>query len=144
MSKERVEIFSDAVFAIILTLLVLEIRAPDIADHSNLRQYVIAMESVIPKFISFVLTFIIISIYWVNHNYFFQQLRSTPLGIVWLNNLFLLWVCFTPFPTALLGNHPTDQFPILLYDINQFLAAITFLKLRTYATKNRFFLLINR
>ena len=140
MSKERVETFSDAVFAIILTLLILELRVPNVANHSSLSQYAAAMEPLIPKFVSFVLSFVIIAIHWVNHHYFFRHLRSTPLEIVWLNNLFLLWLCFMPFPTAMLGDHPTDQFPILLYGVNQLLAALTFFSFRIYARYNNLFL----
>src|SRR4051812_43895478 len=119
MSKSRVEAFSDGVFAIILTLLVLELRVPSIAEHSDLGAYAIAMAPLFPKMISFVLTFAIICIHWVGHHYLFQKLRYTPIALVWLNNLFLLWLCFMPFPTALLGDHPVDQFPILLYAFNQ-------------------------
>jgi uncharacterized membrane protein len=139
MSKDRVEAFSDAVFAIALTLLVLELHVPNVADHSSLGQYAAAMAPLIPKFVSFVLTFVIICIHWVGHHYFFGHLRSVPLGIVWLNNLLLLWICFMPFPTAMLGDHPTDQFPILLYSVNQLLAALTFFALRSYASKNKLF-----
>src|SRR5690349_18372680 len=131
MSKGRVEGFSDGVFAIVLTLLVLELRVPNVVDHSSLGQYVVAMAPLIPKFVSFVLSFVMISIHWVNHHYFFHHLRSAPLGLVWLNNLFLLWICFLPFPTAMLGDHPTDQFPILLYGGDSLLAALTFFALRS-------------
>lgn len=140
MSKDRVETFSDAVFAIILTLLVLEFRVPNIADHSSLHQYAEAMTPLIPKFVSFVLTFAMVAIHWVSHHYFFRHLRSTPLGLVWINNLFLLWICFMPFPTAMLGDHPIDQFPILLYGANQLLTALTFFAFRSYATKQKIFI----
>jgi uncharacterized membrane protein len=139
MSKDRVEAFSDGVFAIILTLLVLELRVPNLADHSSLSQYATAMTPLIPKIISFVLTFAIIAIHWVSHHYFFRHLQQAPLGIVWLNNLFLLWICFMPFPTAMLGDHPTDQFPILLFSVNQLLAALTFFALRRYANYAKLF-----
>ena len=131
MSKERVETFSDAVFAIILTLLVLELHAPDIAAHSTLSQYAVAMVPLIPKVVSFVLTFVMICIHWVGHHYLFRHLSHTTLGLVWLNNLLLLWLCFLPFPTAMLGNHPTDQFPIILYGGNSLLAALTFFAIRS-------------
>jgi uncharacterized membrane protein len=140
MSKERVETFSDAVFAIILTLLVLKLRVPNVANHSSWGPYAAAMALLIPKFVSFVLSFVIIAIHWVSHHYFFRHLRSTPLGIVWLNNLFLLWLCFMPFPTAMLGDHPTDQFPILLCGGNQLLAALTFFAFRNYASYTNLFL----
>src|SRR5918911_2168133 len=140
MSKERVETFSDGVFAKILTLIVLELRVPHVANHSSLGQYAAAVAPLIPKFVSFVLSFVIISVHWVSHHYFFRQLLSTPVGIVWLNNLFLLWLCFMPFPTALLGDHPTDQFPILLFGVNQLFAALTFFSFRIYARYNNLFL----
>jgi uncharacterized membrane protein len=139
-SRDRVELFSDAVFAIILTLLVLELRAPEIGDRATFSQYVIAMTPLIPKFISFILTFALVCIHWVSHHYFFGHLRRTPVGMVWLNNIFLLWLCFMPFPTAMLGNHPTDQFPILLYGLNQLLTALTFFALRYYAAHNGLFI----
>lgn len=139
MSKDRVEAFSDGVFAVALTLLILGLHAPHIANHSSLRQYAVAVAPLIPNTVSFVLTFAIICVHWVSHHYFFRHLRRASLGIVWLNNLFLLWLCFMPFPTALLGDHPIDQFPILLFGVNQLLAALTFLAFRIYATRKNLF-----
>jgi len=139
MSKERVEAFSDGVFAIILTLLVLELSVPTIAAHSSLSEYATAMMPLLPKVISFALTFVIVCIHWVGHHYFFRQLREVTIGLVWLNNFFLLWLCFMPFPTALLGDHPTDQFPILLYSVNQLFAALVFFAMRSYAVRHALF-----
>lgn len=139
MSKDRVEAFSDGIFAIILTLLVLELSVPFIADHSSLSQYAAAMAPLVSKVVSFALTFVLICIHWVGHHYFFRQIREATIGLVWLNNLFLLWICFMPFPTALLGDHPTDQFPVLLYGVNQLLAALTFFALRSYARNHKLF-----
>jgi uncharacterized membrane protein len=139
MSKDRVEAFSDGVFAIILTLLVLELRVPTIADHSSLGQYAAAMTPLIPKFVSFILTFVMIAIHWVSHHYFFSHIRRATIGLVWLNNLLLLWLCFLPFPTAMLGDHPTDQFPILLYAVDSLLCALTFYAFRSYANNAKLF-----
>lgn len=139
MSKNRVEAFSDGVFAIILTLLVLELHVPNIEEHSNLGQYALAMTPLIPKIVSFVLTFGMICIHWVSHHYFFVHLRRVTIGLVWLNNLLLLWICFLPFPTAMFGDHPTDQFPILLYAVDSLLCALTFYALRSYATSAKLF-----
>lgn len=143
MSKERVETFSDAVFAIILTLLVLELRVPEIANHSGLGQYAAAMMPLIPKFVSFVLSFVLVSIYWVNHHYLFRHLRDVPLGLVWLNNLLLLSICFLPFPTAMLGDHPTDQFPIILYGVDSLLSTLAVFALRDYASHKKLFAVDN-
>ncbi|MGH7203350.1 MAG: TMEM175 family protein [Candidatus Levyibacteriota bacterium] len=139
MSKDRVEAFSDGVFAVVLTLLILGLDVPNVANHASLTQYAAAMTPLLPKVASFALTFVIIAIHWVSHHYFFGHLKRAPLGLVWLNNLFLLWLCFMPFPTALLGDHPTDQFPILLFGVNQLLAALTFFGFRNYASKNKLF-----
>ena len=139
MSKDRVEAFSDGVFSIILTLLVLELRVPHIADHSSLSQYAAAMTPLLPKLVSFVLTFVMISIHWVSHHYFFRHISHATIELVWLNNLFLLWLCFLPFPTAMLGDHPTDQFPILLYGVDSLLGALTFYAFRSYANHAKLF-----
>jgi uncharacterized membrane protein len=140
MSKERLEAFSDGVFAVALTLLVLELHTPNILDHSSFGEYAATMAPLIPKVISFVLTFALICIHWVSHHYFFSHLRRVTLGLVWWNNLFLLWICFMPFPTAMLGDHATDQFPILLYGVNQLLAALNFFAFRSYASKHKLFI----
>jgi uncharacterized membrane protein len=137
MSKKRVEFFSDAVFVIILTLLVLELHIPDVADHSTFDQYVIAMILLIPKFISFILSFIMVSIYWVNHHYFFLQMHTVTLGLVWVNNFLLLTICFIPFPTAFLGSHPTDQFPVMIYGSYSLISSLAFLLLRGYSIHNK-------
>ncbi|MFX1339661.1 MAG: TMEM175 family protein [Promethearchaeota archaeon] len=137
MSKERVEFFSDAVFAIILTLLVLELHVPEIEDHSSFDEYVTAMIPLIPKFISFILSFVMVSIYWVNHHYFFRHIHTVTLGLVWVNNLLLLTICFIPFPTALLGSHPTDQFPIMVYGLNSLISSLAFSFLRGYSIRNK-------
>ena len=140
MSKERLETFSDGVFAVALTLLILGLHVPYIANHSSLANYEKAMMPLVPNVVSFALAFIIISIHWVSHHYFFRQLKSAPIGLVWLNNIFLLLLCFMPFPTVLLGQHPTDQFPIILFALNQLLASIIFFGFRKYAFKKKLFI----
>ncbi len=139
MFKDRLEAFSDGVFAVALTLLVLDLHVPSVADHSSLGEYAAAIAPLVPKIDSFALTFVMICIHWVGHHYFFAQLRRVTIALVWLNNFYLLWICFMPFPTAMLGDHPTDQFPILLYAANQLLAAVTFFAFRNYASHHNLF-----
>ena len=140
MSKERLEAFSDAVIAIIMTLLAIELGAPHVSEDASFSQYAAAMSPLIPKIASFILSFMMIAIHWVSHHYFFQRIKRAPLGLVWLNMLFLLSISFMPFTTAFLGDHPTAQFPVLLYGVNQLAAALTFLSFRIYATKNKIFI----
>jgi uncharacterized membrane protein len=139
MSKDRLEAFSDGVFSFVLTLLFIRLTAPQILDHSTLGQYAGAVVPLIPKVVSFVLTFAMICIHWVNHHYFFSHIRRATIELVWLNNLFLLWICFLPFPSSILGDHPTDQFPILLFAVNSLLTALTFYAFRSYASHAKLF-----
>ncbi len=139
VSKDRLEAFSDGVFGIVLSLLVLELHVPNVSDYSSLSRYAAAMAPLVPKLVSFVLTFVMICTYWVGHHYFFGHLGRVTIGLVWLNNFFLLWMCLLPFPTAMLGDHPTDQFPILLYAVNSLLLALTFFAIRSHARQNQLF-----
>lgn len=139
MSKDRLEIFSDAVFAIIMTLLVLELHVPEVPEHASFAQYAAAMAPLWPKIAGFILTFVTIAIHWVSHHYFFRHITKATIGMVWLNMFFLLWLCFLPFPTAMLGDHPTDQFPIVLYAANSLLLALTFFAMRKHANHNGLF-----
>lgn len=135
MSKTRIEAFSDAIFAIIMTLLVLDLRIPEVQTGTSLQGYMIIFAPLFLKVLSFILSFTMIAIYWVNHHHFFQYIKEGTIGLIWLNTLLLLWLCLLPFPTSLLGAHPTDQFPIILYGVNLFLCAISFYWLRHYAQK---------
>jgi uncharacterized membrane protein len=139
MSRDRLEAFSDGVFAVALTILILGLEAPQTAAHSSWSEYAAAMTPLIPKAVSFVLTFAVICTHWVSHHYFFSKIGRVTIGLVWLNNVLLLWICFLPFPTAMLGNNPTDQFPIILYSVNSLLAALTFYALRRYAVEASLF-----
>jgi uncharacterized membrane protein len=140
MSKDRLEAYSDGVFALALTLLILDLRVPSVVSHSSLGQYAAAMVPLVPKVLCFALTFVMICIHWVGHHYFFVRLRHVTLSLVWINNLFLLWICIMPFPMSMLGDHPTDQFPILLYALNQLVAALTFFVFRAYASRHKLFI----
>lgn len=133
MSKNRIETFSDAVLAIIMTLLVLGLHVPNVKAHANLQEYAIAMLPLLPKFASFVVSFVIIGIYWINHHYFFRHIDRTTVGFAWANNFLLFWLCLLPFPTEIIGAHPTDQFPIIIYAANLFFAALAFYIMRVYA-----------
>ncbi len=139
MSKDRLETFSDGVFSFVLTLLFIRLVAPQIPHQSTLGQYAAAMAPLIPAVVSFVLTFAVICIHWINHHYLFSHIGQVTVQVVWLNNLLLLWLCFLPFTTSFLGEHPTDQFPVLLYGIDSLLMALTFYGLRSYASRQKLF-----
>jgi uncharacterized membrane protein len=99
MPTSRIEAFSDGVFAIIITLLVLEIHVPQVQGKdisSGLAHSLLAMG---PKFLTYILSFVIVCIWWVAH-YLFHALKRSARGLLWLNSLFLLWRAFIPFPTS--------------------------------------------
>jgi uncharacterized membrane protein len=113
---ERVVFFSDAVFAIVITLLVLpltaEIELPEqSADlaHDIWRQW--------PRILSFIVSFLVIGQFWIAHHRMFNHLRAYDHPLIWLNLVSLLSVCFLPFPTAVLGAHSIahDRFPAVFY-----------------------------
>ena len=97
MEKSRLEAFSDGVFAIVITLLILDIRFPEV-EYS---QFAATLVSVLPRILAYVMSFIIIGLYWVIHHNSMHAIKKTDRGFLWLNILLLLCVSFIPFPTSL-------------------------------------------
>ncbi len=114
LGLERIIFFSDAVFAIAITLLALELRVPDIPlnQAAELPQRLIEMT---PKFVSYLLSFLIIGSYWITHHRDFQFIQHYDRRLIWINLLLLMFVAFLPFPTAMLGNYPATQFTVTFY-----------------------------
>lgn len=119
MEKNRIEAFSDGVFAVVATLLVIELKIP---DAPSVWQGLIAIE---PKILAFTLSFIIVAMYWIAHHSMFHFFARVDRNLLWLNNLSLLSISFIPFPTAVLGNHPQDHGAIALYGATLILVNIT-------------------
>jgi uncharacterized membrane protein len=113
MEKFRLEAFSDGVFAIVITLLILDIRFPEV-DYS---QFSATLVAVSPRILAYVMSFIIIGLYWFFHHNAMLVVKKTDRGILWLNILYLLAVSFIPFPTSLLGRYPFQAWPIIIYGI---------------------------
>ncbi|WP_332367617.1 TMEM175 family protein [Spirosoma telluris] len=95
-SKSRVEAFSDGVFAIIVTLLVLEIKVPHIDHHESVAELTGALYALLPKFISWIISFLMVCVIWVNHHRLLNQIANITHAIFWLNALLLLWCSFIP------------------------------------------------
>ena len=103
LSTHRIEAFSDGVFAIAITLLVLNLQVPEIATVSELASKLGALW---PKLVSYVLSFMVVGIYWVAHHNTFHYIKRSDRNLLWLNILMMLFVVFIPFPAALLGQYP--------------------------------------
>src|SRR5260221_6007582 len=102
---ERVVFFSDAVFAIAITLLVLELRMPErLAEPAPDHQLAVGLLHLIPKFLSYAISFWLIGLYWWVHHRLFRHIRRWDEGLIWLNLHFLFLVAVLPFPVALVGS----------------------------------------
>jgi len=114
VSKSRVEAFSDGVFAIAITLLVLEIRVPNLLQATTTAEAAKLLAQW-PQYVAYAMSFLIIGVIWMNHHALFSHLRRIDRAIVILNLLILMAVSFIPFPTAILANYPTLPPSIVLY-----------------------------
>ena len=128
MSKNRIEAFSDGVFAIVITLLILDIRVPDV-EYSQLEA---AFVPLLPRIFAYIISFGVIGVYWVAHHQSLQLIKQVNGYLLWLNLLYLLAVSFMPFPTALLGRYPGQPIPIVVYSCNLVTANLIGLLLRLY------------
>lgn len=135
-SKTRVEAFSDGVFAIIVTLLVLEIKLPDLESPVSIIELWHVLYALLPKVLSWILSFLIVCVIWVNHHRIMNQIANITHRIFWLNAALLLWCSFIPFPTALLGDHPTSPVSLVVFGAVMALMAFTFNALRWQASQD--------
>jgi uncharacterized membrane protein len=119
MEKGRVEAFSDGVIAIIITIMVLELKVPHEADLAALR-------SLIPILLSYVLSFIYVGIYWNNHHHLLQVVRHVNGRVLWANLHLLFWLSLFPFATGWMGENHFAALPVALYGTVLLLAAIAY------------------
>jgi uncharacterized membrane protein len=119
MRKGRLEAFSDGVLAIIITIMVLEMKVP----HADTIQ---SLQPLIPVFISYVLSFVYIGIYWNNHHHMMHAAQHVNGAVLWANSLLLFWLSLVPFVTAWMGENHFSTWPVILYGIILLMAAISY------------------
>ena len=119
MSKGRVEAFSDGVLAIIITIMVLELQAP--AEPT-----LAALQPLIPKFLSYVLSFIFVGIYWNNHHHLWQAVDRVNGSILWANLHLLFWLSLIPFVTGWMGENHFSTIPVAMYGVVLWLSAMAY------------------
>jgi uncharacterized membrane protein len=119
MNKGRLEAFSDGVLAIIITIMVLELKVPHGVELT-------ALKPLLPIFLSYVLSFLYVGIYWNNHHHLLHAARHVTGGILWANLHLLFWLSLFPFTTALIGENYIAPIPAALYGIVLFMAAIAY------------------
>ena len=134
---ERIETFSDGVFAIAITLLVIEIGVPRLEGGESLEH---ALGDLWPQYSAYVLSFVMIGIYWANHHAFFKLFVRTDHVFLMLNVFFLMCIAFLPFPTAVLGEYLDDaterQAAVTRYALGRLLPAFGWLTVWLYASRH--------
>ena len=119
MTTVRMEAFSDGVIAIIITVMVLEMRAPRGTD-------IVALRPLIPVFLSYLLSFVFLGIYWSNHHHLLQVAEHVNGSVLWANLHLLFWLSLTPFVTNWMGENQFAAWPVALYGLVMLCAAIAY------------------
>ena len=119
MSKGRLEAFSDGVLAIIITIMVLELKVPHGTEIADL-------QPLFPVFVSYLLSFVYIGIYWNNHHHMLHAASKVTGGILWANQHLLFWLSLVPFVTAWMGENHFAPTPVALYGVVLFMAACAY------------------
>ena len=129
MGKNRLEAFSDGVLAIIITIMVLELKVPRGVELA-------ALKPVLPVFLSYVLSFVYVAIYWNNHHHLLHSTRHVSAGILWANLHLLFWLSLFPVTTAWIGENHIAPLPVAVYGFVLLMAAVAYLMLQ-YAIISR-------
>lgn len=119
MTKGRLEAFSDGVIAIIITIMVLELHAPEETTLAALRP-------LLPVFLSYILSFVYVGIYWNNHHHLLQAARQVNGAVLWANLHLLFWLSLVSFVTAWMGEHEFATWPVAIYGVVLWLAGLAY------------------
>jgi uncharacterized membrane protein len=119
LEKNRLEAFSDGVLAIIITIMVLELKVP----HDDSGQ---ALLKLWPVFLSYVLSFLYVGIYWNNHHHMLQAAHTVSAGVLWANLHLLFWLSLLPFTTGWMGENHFTRLPMVVYGFNLLLTAVAY------------------
>jgi uncharacterized membrane protein len=119
MNKARAESFSDGVFAIVMTLLVFDIKLPAIAGHVSNAQLWSVLVGLSPLIVSYMLSFLVLAVFWINHHFLFHSfMKELDRRLNLLNMIYLLFLVFVPFSAYLFGSYPYNQPAALIYGLN--------------------------
>src|SRR5579871_5761994 len=119
MTKGRLEAFSDGVVAIIITIMVLELKVPAGGDFAALRP-------LLPTFLTYAMSFVFVGIYWNNHHHLLHATTRIDGAVLWANLHLLFWLSLTPFVTGWMGQNHYEPLPVAVYGVNLLLSAIAY------------------
>jgi uncharacterized membrane protein len=124
IGTNRLEAFSDGVIAVIITIMVLELKPPRDTSLASLR-------NLAPEFLSYLLSFLVVAIMWVNHHHMLHAARRADARLLWSNNALLFWMSLVPFVTAYMGDHSRDPRAVAVYGVVLSLCSVSFAVLRS-------------
>lgn len=119
MTKNRLEAFSDGVLAIIVTIMVLEMKVPHSANFEDIKP-------IFPVFLSYILSFVFVLIYWNNHHHLFQTVKHVNGKVLWANGHLLFWLSLLPFVSGWMGENHFAALPVLFYGIVALMSGIAY------------------
>jgi uncharacterized membrane protein len=131
----RLHAFSDGVFAIVVTLLVLELKVPRLGDHHSAHELAERLRELAPVFLSWLISFVIVCKFWLNHSHVLGLVSRANYGLAWLNSLFLMAQAFIPFPTAMMGEYPTNPLAVSFFGVVMAANTVLFIVLHAYVLR---------
>jgi uncharacterized membrane protein len=132
----RIEAFSDGIFSVAATLLVLDLKEISLPENPTVANLWHALVLQLPKFLSWLISFIIVAKFWLNHHHVLRLAKNADYGMVWLNSIFLMFQSLVPFPTALMGEYPNNPLAVGLFGIVMAFNTLLFMLLYSYILRN--------
>ena len=134
--KHRVETFSDAVFAIVMTLLVLELKVPHMPHPTSTADVVNALWGIKPKLYSWVVSFFFVALVWLHHHQIMHMSSVANYRVVWINTFLLFFVSLLPFPTAMMGEYPHQPLVVMIWGLTMAMVTFCLALLYSYCTRH--------
>ncbi len=132
----RIEAFSDGVIAIIITIMVFDIKIPETSAQITSTEARIALINLLPKLFTYLLSFIVLATMWVNHHAMYHKIKHSTNQLIWYNTNLLFWMSLIPLPTAYIAKYPFLPEASLFYGIVLGICSISFMIMRNYAERN--------
>ena len=135
-AKSRLEAFSDGVFAIVITLLVLELKVPHMGRAQSNAEVAHVLLMVLPKIFSWVVSFFFVALIWLHHHQIMHMSTATNYRVVWINTFLLLFLSLLPFPTAMMGEYPRQPLVVMIWGLTMAMVTLTLAILYAYCTRH--------
>jgi uncharacterized membrane protein len=135
LPTNRIETLADGIFAIAMTLLVLGISVPNLPSSTDPQVFNAYIFSIIPEIFVYILSFILLAVFWLNHHIFFV-IKKSDITLLWINIFFLMSIAIVPFTTSLIGKYGQFHLSVLIFDLNMLIIGILFYAIFAYAARH--------